>query len=280
MSFSRHFISDKPDSVSPGGGAEIRLILQTEAGDLAHAVCPAGQTAPTHELPELDEAYFILAGRGEIWRRYDGHEGISKLRAGIFVWMPAGTQFQYRASGGESLVFLVAVMPSWRPELFHTIEAGPWHDGATEPDEASADDLVADWMSGALHHAPDHIAPDGSEIRSLGGVENGSLAHCLLPAGACSAPVRHRSVHEIWYTIAGHGELWRASDEGGHIDVLWPGVGVDIAPGVAFQFRTTGFEPLQLILLTVPKWPGPDEAINLDGGCWRPRAAVAPGPLS
>ena len=68
-----HYLSERPDSSSPDGSAEIRDILTFPAGGMAHAVCPAGMAAGVHELPELDEAYFILAGKGEIWRRMGDH---------------------------------------------------------------------------------------------------------------------------------------------------------------------------------------------------------------
>ena len=216
MATSTHVLAADPDAVSPGGGAQIRYILKSQQGDLTHAVCPAGTVAPTHHLPELDEAYFVLAGQGEIWRRAEGREAITALRPGRWVQMPAGTLFQYRAGREASLVFLVAVLPSWEPELFHTVDDGVWVPGSNDeavPSEPST--LVDGWMSGDLHYGYDDLAPDGSDIRLLGAFDKGSLAHCTLNAGQRSTPMRHRTVHEIWYVQEGHGELWRASPDSG-----------------------------------------------------------------
>jgi mannose-6-phosphate isomerase-like protein (cupin superfamily) len=268
VDFDRHVLPDLPDSTSPGGGAEIRHILRSPRGDLTHAVCHAGEVAPTHELPELDESYFVLAGEGEIWRRNEEREATTQLRPGRFVWMPAGCQFQYRANRGTSLVFLVVVLPSWRPELFHIVDAGPWT-SLDRDTRTPWEELSGDWFSGDKHHAPDSVAPDGSEIRLLGGVEKGSLGHCTLRQGTTSRPVRHRTVHELWYVIGGHGELWRADPAGEErVDLLWPGVGVDIPTGCAFQFRVTGCEPLEMVLLTMPRWPGANEALPVTDGRW------------
>jgi len=58
-------------------------------------------------------------------------------------------------------------------------------------------------MSGDLNAASDCLARDGSEIRLLCGTDRGSLAHCTLHPGSCSSPVRHPTVHEIWYVVEG-----------------------------------------------------------------------------
>jgi mannose-6-phosphate isomerase-like protein (cupin superfamily) len=264
-----HTLSAEPDAISPGGGAEIRHILSSPLGDLTHAVCPAGQVAPTHLLPALDEAYYVLAGEGEIWRSTDRRTGVTALVPGRWVQMPAGTKFQYRASRDASLVFLVVVLPTWRPELFHTVDEAIWPPGDDVMPPTPREDMIDDWLSGDLHVLPDDTAPDGSEIRLLGSFEKGSLAHCALHAGCRSVPTKHRTVHEIWYTIEGHGELWRSPpDDDPSVVRLSPGVGVDIPVGTEFQFQATGTGPLRIILLTMPRWPGRSEAMEVSDGRW------------
>ena len=111
----------------------------------------------------------------------------------------------------------------------------------------------------------DDLAPDGSEVRLLPVVDEASLVHCQLPAGTITTAVRHRTVSETWFVLDGAGELWRSAgrDPDHHEEVtpLRHGVGVDIPVGTTFQFRSTGKDPLQLLLLTAPKWPGADEAV-------------------
>ena len=267
---SVHALGAAPDSVSPDGGAEIRHLVVSPRGDLTHAVCLAGSTSGVHRLPELDEGYFVLSGEGEIWRQSDEREAVTKLLPGRWVAMPAGMRFQYRANGGSNVVFLVVVLPSWREDLFHVVEGGRWTPGPStgEPptDERDRDDR---WLATDLLSDPDYLAPDGSEIRLLGSFQRGGLAHCALPPGSTSSPVRHRTVHEIWYVLGGYGELWRSSSSGEEEVVsLWPGVGVEIETGTSFQFRTTGAEALQLAILTMPQWPGPSEAVAVDVGAW------------
>ena len=61
--------------------------------------------------------------------------------------------------------------------------------------------------------------------------------------------------------------------EGVHVGVqrqkevvdLVPGIAVTIPLGTSFQFRATGSEPLEVIITTMPPWPGADEAVPADG---------------
>ena len=59
----------------------------------------------------------------------------------------------------------------------------------------------------------DLLAPDGSEIRLLHSLSGASVVHCALPVGAVSTPVTHRTVEEVWFFLAGEGQVWRKQDE-------------------------------------------------------------------
>jgi mannose-6-phosphate isomerase-like protein (cupin superfamily) len=126
------------------------------------------------------------------------------------------------------------------------------------------------WDTASVRNEYDVIAPDGSEIRLLVQTERGSMVHCTLAIGQVTAAVRHQTVDEVWYCLAGEGEVWRR-DGGGHAEVVTvtPGVALSIPVGVAFQFSATGTEPLQLLITTMPPWPGGDEALPVDGA-WTP----------
>ena len=105
--------------------------------------------------------------------------------------------------------------------------------------------------------AADAIAPDGSEVRLLAATERGSMAHFRLPAGAVSRAVAHRSVEEVWYFLCGSGRMLRR--EAGSV------VSIAIPAGTAFQFRASGDAPLEAVAVTMPPWPGMDEAIPVEG---------------
>jgi mannose-6-phosphate isomerase-like protein (cupin superfamily) len=116
----------------------------------------------------------------------------------------------------------------------------------------------------------DQLAPDGSEIRLLPSLERGSMVHCTLPAGAVTQAVRHRSVDELWFCLSGTGQLWRRGADGEEIVELTPGVAVSLPVGAAFQFRATGNQPLEVVIVTMPPWPGSAEAEPVEGA-WPPR---------
>ncbi|MEA2741529.1 MAG: hypothetical protein QOH05_4836 [Acetobacteraceae bacterium] len=111
----------------------------------------------------------------------------------------------------------------------------------------------------------DLLAPDGSEVRVLLAMARGSMAHFRLPAGQVTRAVRHRTVAEIWYILAGTGEMWRSHSGNQAVLALAPGVCLTIPVGTHFQFRTTGGEALAAIAITMPPWPGENEAEVVEG---------------
>ena len=108
------------------------------------------------------------------------------------------------------------------------------------------------------------LAPDGSEIRELVYVAGGSMVHCLLPVGATSMAVSHKTVEEVWYFIEGRGQVWRKSGDAESVVPVEAGVSLSIEVGTHFQFRNTGNEDLRFIIVTMPPWPGEQEAVRVD----------------
>jgi mannose-6-phosphate isomerase-like protein (cupin superfamily) len=91
------------------------------------------------------------------------------------------------------------------------------------------------------------------------------MAHFSMAPGRVSRPIRHRTVEEIWYVIGGRGEMWRRQRGREEVVTLEPGVCVTIPVGTAFQFRSSGPEPLEAVAVTMPPWPGDDEAQPAQG---------------
>jgi mannose-6-phosphate isomerase-like protein (cupin superfamily) len=130
---------------------------------------------------------------------------------------------------------------------------------------------MSDFTSMLLPAEPTVVAPDGSNVRVLLPLSGGSMAHFELPAGRVSRAIVHRTVEEIWYVVAGQGEMWRRQGPREETIPLEPGVCLTIPIGTHFQFRAGDTSALEAIGVTMPPWPGDGEAIFVDG----PWAATA-----
>ena len=113
--------------------------------------------------------------------------------------------------------------------------------------------------------SPDATAPDGSEVRILAATGRGSMAQFRLPPGAVSRAVAHRTVEEVWLFIGGRGRLWRRLGGWQETIEISQGVSIAIPVGASFQFRCDGEEPLTAVGVTMPPWPGGDEAYAVEG---------------
>ena len=82
-------------------------------------------------------------------------------------------------------------------------------------------------------------------------------------AGAVSLAVTHRTVDELWYVLSGRGELWRRQGEREAVVTLEAGSAHSVPLGTWFQFRNPGLEPLVIVIVTMPPWPGMDEALRV-----------------
>jgi mannose-6-phosphate isomerase-like protein (cupin superfamily) len=133
---------------------------------------------------------------------------------------------------------------------------------------------MSEFLTKRLPVAPDDIAPDGSNVRILLGLDRGGMAHFELAPGATSVAVAHHTVEEIWYFLSGRGEMWRKLKNQEKVEPVDPGTCITIPVGTHFQFRSFGYEPLAALGVTMPPWPGEAEAYQVEG-IWKP--TVSPG---
>ena len=95
-------------------------------GGLALFSLPSGAVARAVAHRTVDELWYVVAGRGRIWRKLGDREGIVDLDAGLSLSLPTGTHFQFRCDGPEPLTILGATMPPWPgPHEAHAV-AGIW----------------------------------------------------------------------------------------------------------------------------------------------------------
>lgn len=128
---------------------------------------------------------------------------------------------------------------------------------------------MTDFATLQLPTEPTVTAPDGSDVRVLLGLPGGSMAHFELKAGQVAKAVVHRTVDEVWYVLAGRGEMWRSQVGREETVALVPGVCLTIPVGTRFQFRAAADQPVSAVAVTLPPWPGEGEAVFVEGP-WAP----------
>jgi len=113
------------DATAPDGTA-VRLLLSLRGGSMAHFELPASAVSHAVTHRTVEEIWFVLGGRGSIWRRQDGQERIDELAPGTSLTIPLGTAFQFRAEAGAPLSFLAITMPPWLGMDEALPAPGPW----------------------------------------------------------------------------------------------------------------------------------------------------------
>jgi mannose-6-phosphate isomerase-like protein (cupin superfamily) len=122
-------IGPRPDTIAPDG-SEVYLGLECSCGGLAIFVLPAGKVSRAIRHRTIEEVWYFIEGEGELWRQSGEEEETCRVGPGVFLTIPTGTAFQFRAFEGAPLRFAIATMPPW-PGGDEALPAdGPW--GATE----------------------------------------------------------------------------------------------------------------------------------------------------
>jgi mannose-6-phosphate isomerase-like protein (cupin superfamily) len=113
------------DAVAPDG-SDVRVLLQVGVAGLAHFELAAGQTSVAVCHRTVEEIWYFLSGRGDMWRESGDHEEVVPVSAGVSVTIPLGTSFQFRATGEEPLAAIGATIPPWPGAGEALLVPGPW----------------------------------------------------------------------------------------------------------------------------------------------------------
>lgn len=95
------------------------------------------------------------------------------------------------------------------------------------------------------------------------------MIHSTVPPQQVNRATVHATVNEFWFVLEGRGEIWRDDGTESGVTVLVPGTTIDIPAGTAFQYRNVADTDLTFICVTMPPWPGDDEATRVEG-IWQP----------
>jgi len=123
--FETKFLRPDPDAVAPDGSA-VRVLLRVRGGGVAHFELASGQTSVAVRHRTVEEIWYFLHGRGEVWRQRGEAEEVVAVSAGVCITIPLGTAFQFRVTGEEPLAAIGATIPPWPGRGEATVVSGPW----------------------------------------------------------------------------------------------------------------------------------------------------------
>lgn len=123
--FETSRLPPRADVVAPDG-SDVRVLAKTERGSMAHFELAPGRASDAIRHRTVDEIWFVLSGRGEIWRKQGGREEIVALEPGVSLTIPVGTHFQFRATGDKALTVVGVTMPPWPGDTEAVPVPGKW----------------------------------------------------------------------------------------------------------------------------------------------------------
>ena len=113
--FATKQVGEAYDVLAPDT-SEIRLLVATTRGSLAHGTLAPGRVSLAITHRTVEEVWYVTAGRGQVWRKQSGRETVVDVEPGTALTIPTGVHFQFRTTGPEALRFVMCTMPPWPGE--------------------------------------------------------------------------------------------------------------------------------------------------------------------
>jgi len=110
--FATRELPAEPTVTAPDG-SHARELLSLPSVSAAHSELAPGVASRAGRHRTVDEIWYILEGRGEMWRRDGGREEVVSLHRDLCLTIPVGTSFQYRTIGDSPLSAFAVTMPPW-----------------------------------------------------------------------------------------------------------------------------------------------------------------------
>ncbi len=123
--FQTQALPAQTDVIAPDGSA-VRVLLALKGGSTIHIELAPGIVSRAVCHTTVEEIWFFLSGRGEMWRKNMSKEETVTVETGVCVTIPVGTSFQFRTTGDEPLKAFAVTMPPWPGEGEATIVDGIW----------------------------------------------------------------------------------------------------------------------------------------------------------
>ena len=123
--WQNRLVSEHYDVLAPDG-SEIRLLVQVRGASMVHCTLPPGGITRAVRHRTVEEVWYFIGGRGQVWRKAAGREEITDVQPGLALSIPLGTDFQFRALGDEPLTFVITTIPPWPGPDEAVPVAGVW----------------------------------------------------------------------------------------------------------------------------------------------------------
>lgn len=108
---TRQLVEALPESAPDG--SDVRPLVRVAGASVAHFTLAAGQVSKPVRHRTIEEIWYVLSGTGALWRQQPMGDSIVPLAPGTCVIIPPETDFQFRATGNESLCVLGITLPPW-----------------------------------------------------------------------------------------------------------------------------------------------------------------------
>lgn len=112
--------------VNAPDGSRVQVLLHLRGGSMATFTLQPGQVSAAVTHRSVEELWYVIAGRGSMWRRDALREEIVALEPGLCLSVPLGTAFQFRCTGAAPLVAVAVTMPPWPGEGEAVAVDGAW----------------------------------------------------------------------------------------------------------------------------------------------------------
>jgi mannose-6-phosphate isomerase-like protein (cupin superfamily) len=123
--FATKLLPIAPDAAAPDG-SDVRVLLGLAGGGMAHFELGPGETSRAVTHRTVEEIWFFLSGRGQMWRKQGDDVEIVGVFPGVCLTIPLGTQFQFRSFGYEALAAVGVTIPPWPGEAEAIEVTGRW----------------------------------------------------------------------------------------------------------------------------------------------------------
>jgi len=125
MPWSTQQIDDAPLVTAPDG-SQLRVLCAMARGSMISFSLEPGAVSKAVTHKTVEEIWYVVAGKGRLWRRQSEREAVTDLLPGLSLTIPVGAQFQFRNDGDEKLRIVAVTMPPWPGEGEAVVVIGAW----------------------------------------------------------------------------------------------------------------------------------------------------------